>query len=99
MTSPNEVVAVKKAKGVNSVSKRNELTFFDFVDVAENNNITSRQVVVASLRKVRFRIYLIKSKKRLLTNLSTKRLYSPRYRTKNHFFSWPLHLLKVIQEN
>ena len=93
-----ENIDVKKAKGVNSAVKKSQLTFYDFEDSAVNNNSVSRKVFVASLRKVSFRVYLIRNRKRLLSNLCTKRLFSPKYRTKNHFFSWPLHLLKVIKE-
>ena len=90
-------IACKKAKGVSRTIQQKQLTFHDFESVAVRNEL-SRKVVSASIRKVNYRIYLVKNKKKLLTNFTSKRLFSPEFRTKKYFFSFPLHLLKVVKD-
>ena len=100
-TFPNlieqETVACKKAKGVNRVTQQQELTYHDFENVAVHNH-PSRKVIVATIKKVNFKLYLVRSKKRLLTNFTSKRLFSPKFRRSKHFFSFPLHLLKIVEQ-
>ena len=85
----NPVVLTKKIKGVPR-SRHNEVTIADFTDVAVSNK-PPRVLITASLKKISFRIYLIKTRRKLLSRFSVKRLYSERYRTRNSFYSFPLN--------
>ena len=83
------VILTKKIKGIPR-SRHGEISIADFTNVAVSNR-PPRVLITASLKKISFRIYLIKTRKKLLSRFSVKRLYSERYRTKTSFYSFPLN--------
>ena len=87
-------VMTKKVKGLPR-SRHSNVSFLDFSNITIENKPT-RSVVTASLKKTKFRIYLIKSRKKLLSRFSTKRLFSEKYKTNNSFFSFPLNWKGVL---
>ena len=83
-------VIFKKIKGVPR-SRQNLCSFLDFENVTVYNKPT-KSVMTASLKKKTFQIFLIKGKKRMLSNFSTKRLYNEKYKIlKKSYFSFPLN--------
>ena len=85
----NPVILTKKIKGVPR-SRHNQVSIADFTNVAILNK-PPRVLITASFKKTCFQIYLVKTRRKLLSRFSVKRLYSERYRTKYSFFSFPLN--------
>ena len=87
-------ILTKKIKGV----KRNahkDITYADFVSVSRYNQ-PARKILLYHIRKFKFKIFLIRNKKTILSRFSTKRLFSDIYRRNDAFFSFPLHWKSVI---
>ena len=87
-------ILTKKIKGV----KRNahkDITYADFVSVSRYNQ-PARKILLYHIRKFKFKIFVIRNKKTILSRFSTKRLFSNIYRRKDAFFSFPLHWKSVI---
>ena len=83
-------VIFKKIKGVPR-SRQHLCNFLDFENVTVYNKPT-KSVITASLKKKTFQIFFIKGKKRTISNFSTKRLYSEKYKIfKKSYFSFPLN--------
>ena len=85
----NDLILTKKVKGIPR-SRHDQVTLLDFRDVSVHNR-PSRVVLTASLKKTSFQIFLLRSKKRLLSRFSVKRLYDDRFRRKHSYFSFPLN--------
>ena len=80
----------KKAKGISRAVQKRHLNFFDFHETVVENKL-SKKVIVSSLKRKTFKIYLIQNRKKLLSRFSSKRLFSNKFRTQNSFFSFPLN--------
>ena len=88
-----------KSKGIARGSQLKHLTFFDFYNTIVNNQPT-RKVSIPALKRLDFKIYLIQTRKNLVSKLNNKRLFSSLYRQKRqHLFSFPLHYkrLRIIE--
>ena len=80
----------KKAKGISRTVQKQYLTYHDFFDVVKSQN-PSRTVELASLKRSSFRIYLIRTRKKLLSRYNSKRFFSDKYKRQKSFFSFPLN--------
>ena len=83
-----------KSKGIARSSQMKHLTFFDFKRTIVDNEPTGI-VSIPALKRLDFRIYLIRTKKKLISKLNSKRCFSSLYRKKRHFFSFPLHYKRL----
>ena len=83
------IILTKKIKGIPR-TRHGEVTISDFTDVTVHNR-ASRTLTAMSLRKFNFRIYLIQTKKKMLSRFSVKRLYCDQYRTRTSHYSFPLN--------
>ena len=83
-----------KSKGIARSSQMKHLTFFEFHETIVNNKPTE-VVSIPALKRLDFRIYLIKTKKKLISKINSKRCFSSLYRKKKHFFSFPLHYKRL----
>ena len=88
--SRENIALTKRAKGIQRSFQAKCLSFYDFYDCVKNNN-ESRKVEIASLKRSSFRIYLIRTKKKLLSRYNSKRYFSDKYKTKKSYFSFPLN--------
>ena len=89
-------IVTRKIKGLPR-SKHHTVSFIDFSEIAIENK-PARKVITARLKRTQFRIYLVKSRKKLLSRFSVKRLFSDRYKTDSSYFSFPLNWRsKIIQ--
>ena len=80
----------KKAKGISKTYAKRYLTYHDFYDVVKNRS-ESRKVELASLKRSSFRIFLIRTRKKLLSRYNSKRFFSDKYQTRKSYFSFPLN--------
>lgn len=82
----------KKIKGLPRHT-HNQITFYDFVDVAML--VKKPKIIVhASLRRVSLKIVMIKTKKKILSRTNSKRIFANVFRTSGSFFSFPLNFKK-----
>ena len=97
-TSNDPLPLQMKSKGVARSSQMKHLTFFDFFNTIVNDQ-PSRIVPIPALKRLDFQIYLIRTKKKLISKLNSKRAFTSLYRRKRHFFSFPLHYkrLQIIE--
>ena len=86
-----------KSKGIARSSQMKHLTFYEFHQTIVNNKATEI-VSIPALKRLDFKIYLIRTKKKLISKINSKRCFSSLYRKKKHFYSFPLHYkrLKII---
>ena len=80
---------MKKAKGVPKSLRTTDLSKDDYVEVLSGKK--SRTVNYYCLKRKNFKIYLIKSKKRLLTKFNCKRFFIDNSATFMSQHSFPLH--------
>ena len=87
----------KRIKGI-SRTKHTNITYLDFQKVV-TENVPSRKTLIASLKRQNFCVHLIQTRKKTLSKFNSKRCFSDKFRTKNSFFSFPIHLrvLKLIE--
>ena len=83
-----------RAKGVPQRIKEQEISLEYFQDVVMRNQST-RKATVYSMRKRDFKISIVKSSKKLLSNFTSKRLYNSSYRCPHSFLSFPLHFKEL----
>ena len=83
-----------KSKGIARGSQMKHLSFYDFYKTVVDNQ-TSGIVSIPSLKRLDFKIYLIRTKKKLISKLNSKRCFSSLYRKDRHFFSFPLHYKRL----
>ena len=83
-----------KSKGIARSSQMKHLSFYEFYQTIVENKPTDI-VSIPALKRLDFRIYLIRTKKKLISRLNSKRCFSSLYRKKRHFFSFPLHYKRL----
>lgn len=86
--SENSVI-FKKIKGVPK-SRQGLCHYSDFENVTVKK-LPTKTVLTASLKKKTFQIFLVKGKKRMISNFSTKRLYNEKFRLRKSYYSFPLN--------
>ena len=84
---------VKKCKGTKKAIIRHQISTLDFVHAVRWNNAhqRSRVVIQSSLKQKHLRMYLIKTKKVILSTSIVKRLLYESSNLKYSFFTFPLH--------
>ena len=80
---------IKKGKGVKRQILKHQTSTLDFVRAV--NRKPSRTLVQSSLKKKHLRIYLIKTRKNLISTCIVKRLLYESSKHKYNFFTYPLH--------
>lgn len=98
LTENESNILTCRAKGVPQRIKEKEISLEYFQDVVMKNQST-RKATVYSMRKKDFKISIVKSSKKLLSNFTSKRLYNSTYRCPRSWFSFPLHFkdLKLVE--
>ena len=79
----------KRAKGI-SRTYHQYVTFSNFEDLVVKN-LPTRKIIIASLKRQTFRIYLIRTRKKVLSKFNSKRCFSDKYKKALSYFSFPLH--------
>ena len=80
----------KRSKGIKRSYANKHLKLFDFQTTVVNKN-PARKIDISSLKRHQFKIYLITTRKKILSRFNTKRYFSENYKTKRSYFSFPLN--------
>lgn len=98
LTEKESNILTCRAKGVPQRIKEREISLEYFQDVVMRNQST-KKASVYSMRKHNFRVSIIKSSRKILSNFTSKRLYNSNFRCSRSFFSFPLHFkeLKLVE--
>ena len=89
-----DITMSKKAKGVQRRTIAKELKRNDFHSTLKG--VKCRSVPQFTLKRSRFRIFMIESQKRMLTKFNAKRLFIDSVATDLCLFSFPLHFKKFV---
>ena len=84
----------KRAKGISRSYRNKYISFQTFYDIVVKD-LPSTKINIASLKRYEFKIFLVKTKKNMLSKFNSKRFFSNRYKTKRGYFSFPLHFSKL----
>ena len=84
-----------KAKGIKRNMQKKCVGYQDFVHATKNGGV-SKSIMQYSLKRTHNAIYLVGSKKRVLSCFTTKRLFSKKFFRKDCAFGFPLHLKSSI---
>ena len=79
----------KRAKGI-SRAYHQYVTFSNFEDLVVRD-LPTRKIIIGSLKRQTFRIYLIRTRKKILSKFNSKRCFSEKYKKDHSYFSFPLH--------
>ena len=98
LTENKSNILTCRAKGVPQRIKEREISLEYFQDVVMRNQST-RKATVYSMQKQNYRVSIIKSSKKILSNFTSKRLYNSNFRCSRSFLSFPLHFkeLKLVE--
>ena len=90
----DSVVVTKRAKGISRLYRDKHISLQTFYEIVVQDKPVQR-INIASLKRYEFKIFLVTSKKRMLSKFCAKRFFSNRYKTKRSHFSFPLHYAKL----
>ena len=90
-----DITAAKKAKGIQRRTIASVLTRDDYHSTLRG--VKARSVPQFTLKRSRFRIFMVKSNKRLLTKFNAKRLFIESVATELCLFSLPLHFKRFVK--
>ena len=84
----------RKIKGTPK-SQQKQISVEDFISIVIDEK-PSKIVICGAFKRISFKIFLVRNKRKALSRFSSKRYFSDYYKTKNSYYSFPLNWSSLL---